>query len=154
MEERREDRIGYVNVMLGSGASKQKVDKVGIRVKLIAVPESGKRKVNLTTLVLVKKNGKVKRGRFRQRSQSPLRIRSNGLVQLEALGKDVVANHNDHKGRRSEAPPGEVHHSDMVPEGETQPVSLVDRKWQSGSKITLDLPWRQARAGATRGERE
>ena len=25
--------------------------------------------------------------------------------------------------------------------------SLVDRKWQSGSKITLDLPWRPARAG-------
>ena len=36
--------------------------------------------------------------------------------------KDVVANHNDHKGCRSEAPPGDVaHHSDMVPEGETQP---------------------------------
>ena len=64
----------------------------------------------------------MKQGRSRQRSQSPLRIRSNGLVQLEALGKDVVANHNDHKGRRSEAPPGDVvHHSDMVPEGEAQP---------------------------------
>ena len=89
-------------------------------MKLIAVPESGERKRNLTTLVLVKKNRKVKRGRPRQRSQSPLRIRSNGLVQLEALGKDVVANHN--KGRRSEAPPGDVvHHSDMVPEGEAQP---------------------------------
>ena len=70
----------------------------------------------------MKKNRKVKRGRPRQRSQSPLRIRSNVLVQLEALGKDVVANHNDHKGRRSEAPPGDVvHHSDMVPEGEAQP---------------------------------
>ena len=23
----------------------------------------------------------------------------------------------------------------------------MDRKWQSGSKITLDLPWRPARAG-------
>ena len=91
-------------------------------MKLIAVPESGERKRNLTTLVLVKKNRKVKRGRSRQRSQSPLRIRSNGLVQLEALGKDVVANHDDHKGRRSEAPPGDVvHHSDMVPEGEAQP---------------------------------
>ena len=32
----------------------------------------------------------MKRSRSRQRSQSPLRIRSNGLVQLEALGKDVV----------------------------------------------------------------
>ena len=64
----------------------------------------------------------MKQGRSRQRSQSPLRIRSNGLVQLEALGKDAVANHNDHKGRRSEAPPGDVvHHSDMVPEGEAQP---------------------------------
>ena len=68
--------------------------KVGIRVKLIAVPESGERKRNLTTPGLVKKNRKVKRGRSRQRSQSPLRIRSNVLVQLEALGKDVVANHD------------------------------------------------------------
>ena len=56
MEERREDRIGYVNMMQGWGASKQKVDKVGIRVKLFAVLESGERKRNLTTLVLVKKN--------------------------------------------------------------------------------------------------
>ena len=54
-------------------------------------------------------------------SQSPLRIRSNVLQQLEALDKDVVANHNDHKGCRSEAPPGDVvHHSD-IPEGEAQP---------------------------------
>ena len=64
----------------------------------------------------------MKQGRSRQRSQTPLRIRSNGLVQLEALGKDVVANHNDHEGCRSEAPPGDVvHHSDMVREGEAQP---------------------------------
>ena len=64
----------------------------------------------------------MKQGRSRQRSQSPLRIRSNVLVQLEALDKDVVANHNDHKGCRSEAPPGDVvHHSDMVAEGEAQP---------------------------------
>ena len=57
----------------------------------------------------------MKRSRSRQRSQSPLRIRSNGLVQLEALGKDVVANHDYHQRRRSEAPPGDVvHHSDMV----------------------------------------
>ena len=49
----------------------------------------------------------------------------------------------------------------MVPEGEAQPDnpeqqvrsaekpvrSLVDRNWKSVSKITLDLPWRPARAG-------
>ena len=64
----------------------------------------------------------MKRSRSRQRSQSPLRIRSNGLVQLEALGKDVVANHDHHQRRRSEAPPGDVvHHGGMVPEGEAQP---------------------------------
>ena len=51
-------------------------------------------------------------------SQNPLKC----LVQLEALGKDVVANHDRHQRRRSEAPPGDVvHHSGMVPEGETQP---------------------------------
>ena len=64
----------------------------------------------------------MKRSRSRQRSQSSLRIRSDGLVQLEALGKDVVANHDYHQRRRSEAPPGDVvHHIDMVPEGEAQP---------------------------------
>ena len=94
---------------------------LGIRVKLFAVPESGERKRNLTTLVLVKRAA-VKRSRSRQRSQSPLRIRSNGLVQLKALGKDVVANHDHHQRRRSEAQPGDVvHHSGMVPEGEAQP---------------------------------
>ena len=55
-------------------------------------------------------------------SQSPLRIHSNVLVQVKALVKDVVANHNDHERCRSEAPPGNVvHQSDMVPEGEAQP---------------------------------
>ena len=44
------------------------------------------------------------------------------LVQLEALGKDVVATHDHHQRRRSEAQPGDVvHHSGMVPEGEAQP---------------------------------
>ena len=53
---------------------------------------------------------------------SPLRIGSNGLVQLEALGKDVVANHDHHQRHRSEAQPGDVaNHSGMVPEGEAQP---------------------------------
>ena len=55
-------------------------------------------------------------------SQSPLRIHSNVLVQVKALVKDVVANHNDHEGCRSEAPPGNaVHQGDVVPEGEAQP---------------------------------
>ena len=113
MEERREERIGYVHMIQGYGVSKQPVVNLGIRVKLFAVPESGERKRNLTTLVLVKRAA-VKRSRSRQRSQSPLRIRSNGLVQLKALGKDVVANHDHHQRRRSEAQPGDVvHHSGM-----------------------------------------
>ena len=40
----------------GYGVSKQQVENLGIRVKLFAVPESGERKRNLTTLVLVKKS--------------------------------------------------------------------------------------------------
>ena len=49
---------------------------LNIRVKLFAVPESGERKRNLTTLVLVKRAA-VKRSRFRQKisesSQNPLK---------------------------------------------------------------------------------
>ena len=60
--------------------------------------------------------------KHRRASQSPLRIHSNVLVQVKALVKDVVANHNDHERYRSEAPPGNVvHQSDMVPEGEAPP---------------------------------
>ena len=71
-------------------------------------------------------------------SQSPLRIRSDVLVQVEALVKDVVANHNDHEGCCSEAPPGNVvHQGDMVPEGEAQPdrpVQLVLLEVQEGQR--------------------
>ena len=104
----------------------------------------------------------------RRASQSPLRIHSNVLVQVKALVKDVVANHNDHERCRSEAPPGHVVlQSDMVPEGEAQPDNpepLVLLEVQEGqkiacgsvlasvSKITLDLPWRPARAGWQQGE--
>ena len=56
------------------------------------------------------------------------------------LGKDVVANHNDYKGCRSEAPPGDVvHHSDMVQEGEAQSDNRGDwyfSKCRKASKIT------------------
>ena len=71
-------------------------------------------------------------------SQSPLRIRSNVLLQLKALDKDVVANHNDHHECRSEAQPGDVvHHGDMVPEGEAQPDNpgqLVLLEWTPKAK--------------------
>ena len=95
-------------------------------------------------------------------SQSSLRTYSNVLAQVKALVKDV------HEGCRSEAPPGNVvHQSDMVPEGEAQPdnpeplVLLEVHESQkiacgsmlaSVSKITLDLPWRPARAGWQQGE--
>ena len=65
---------------------------LNIRVKQFAMPESGERKRNLTTLVLVKRAA-VKRGRSRQK------------------------------------------------------VSESSQNWKSVSKITLDLPWRPARAG-------
>ena len=97
-------------------------------------------------------------------SQNPLKC----SCPVKALVKDVVANHNDHEGCRSEAPPGNVvHQSDMVPEGEAQPdnpeplVLLEVHEGQkiacgfmlaSVSKITLDLPWRPARAGWQQGE--
>ena len=126
------------------------------------MPEGGERRRNLTTTGLGEKTRpRVKRDRGA--TQSPLRIRSSVLVQVEALVKVVVTNHNDHEGCRSEAPPGNVvHQGDMEPEGEAQPdspVQLVLLEVQKGqkitcgsvlanvSKITLDLPWRPARAG-------
>ena len=88
--------------------------------------------------------------KHRRASQSPLRIHSNVLVQVKALVKDVVANHNDHERYRSEAPPGNVvHQSDMVPEGEAPPdnpeplVLLEVQEPSSMAKRSLvDLCWR------------
>ena len=81
--------------------------KVGIQVKLIAVPESGERKRNLTTSGLGEKEPQSETRPVPTKVSESSESAQNVLVQLEALGKDVVANHNDHKGRRSEAPPGE-----------------------------------------------
>ena len=70
------------------------------------MPEGGERRRNLTTTGLSEKTRpRVKRDRGA--TQSPLRIRSSVLIQVEALVKDVVANHNDNEGCRSEAPPGD-----------------------------------------------
>ena len=58
MEERREDRIGYVHVTQGEGVSKQQVVNLGIRVNSLALPEGRKRKRNLTTTGLGEKQHK------------------------------------------------------------------------------------------------
>ena len=58
MEERREDRIGYVHVTQGERVSKQQVVNLGIRVKSLALPEGGERKRNLTTTGLGEKQQK------------------------------------------------------------------------------------------------
>ena len=55
MEERREDRIGYVHVTQGEGVSKQQVVNLSIRVNRLALPEGGERKRNLTTTGLGEK---------------------------------------------------------------------------------------------------
>ena len=58
MEERREDRIGYVHVIQGEGVSKQQVVNLGIRVNSLVLPEGGERKRNLTTTGLGEKQQK------------------------------------------------------------------------------------------------
>ena len=58
MEERREDRIGYVHVIQGEGGSKQQVVNLGIRVNSLVLPEGGERKRNLTTTGLGEKQQK------------------------------------------------------------------------------------------------
>ena len=96
--------------------------KVGIRVKLIAVPESGERERNLTTPGLGEKERQCETRpvptKVSESSQSPLKCSCAAGSTRQGCSND----HNDHKGCRSEAPPGDVvHHSDMVPEGEAQP---------------------------------
>ena len=58
MEERREDRIGYVHVTQGEGVGKQQAVNLGIRVNSLALPEGGERKRNLTTTGLGEKQQK------------------------------------------------------------------------------------------------
>ena len=58
MEERREDRIGYVHVTQGEGVSKKHVVNLSIRVNRLALPEGGERKRNLTTTGLGEKQQK------------------------------------------------------------------------------------------------
>ena len=59
MEERREDRIGYVHVTQGEGVGKKKhVVNLSIRVNRLALPEGGERKRNLTTTGLGEKQQK------------------------------------------------------------------------------------------------
>ena len=58
MEERREDRIGYVHVTQGKGVSKKHVVNLSIRVNRLALPEGGERKRNLTTTGLGEKQQK------------------------------------------------------------------------------------------------
>ena len=58
MEERREDRIGYMHVTQGEGVSKKHVVNLSIRVNRLALPEGGERKRNLTTTGLGEKQQK------------------------------------------------------------------------------------------------
>ena len=58
VEERREDRIGYVHVTQEEGISKQQVVNLSIRVNRLALPEGGERKRNLTTTGLGEKQQK------------------------------------------------------------------------------------------------
>ena len=58
MEERREDRIGYVHVTQGEGVSKKHVVNLSIPVNPLALPEGGERKRNLTTTGLGEKQQK------------------------------------------------------------------------------------------------
>ena len=91
-------------------------------MNLIAVPESGERERNLTTSGLGEKEQQSETRpvptKVSKSSQNPLKCSCAAGSTRQGFSND----HNDHKGCRSEAPPGDVvHHSDMVPEGEAQP---------------------------------
>ena len=60
-------------------------------MKLVAVPVSRERVRNLTTTGLGEQKRRPRSETKPEATQSPLRIRSGVLVQLEALDKDVVA---------------------------------------------------------------
>ena len=73
---------------------------LNIRVKQFALPESGAQ-AQLNHPGLGEKSRSETKPVPNRRSQSPLRIRSNGLVQLKALGKEISNEKSNFNSMRS-----------------------------------------------------